>query len=402
MTGESSKPAGAWPDAQTVHEALERLYQNVELAGSALATHLPALARIPDLVPRAQATRNLLLNAIEALRPLHPAPPHVLAARSYEVLSLRYVSGLAIEEVAERLAIGERQVYRDLRRAEEELAALLRSQSAAAVPEPASLQEELALVEPTPQWVDLADLLAHAVDTVRPLLGQRQIDLVYSGPQQGVMALVRPGILRQVLVQTLSALAQSLSQETLYLNLHVEDPEADRLIRVLLPRPSPLARLDLLQAAMAMGQSIGVDCSLVHDAAGVRAVTLALRAAQPRPVLIVEDNPGACELYTRYLQDTEWQAIAVRDPRLVEETAVALQPAVIVLDLLMPEIDGWSLLQRLRLDPRTAQIPVIVCSVINDAELAAALGAIASFKKPISRLDLLTALAQATRPRSEA
>ncbi len=400
MAGERSKLADAWPDAQAVHEALERLYQNVELAGSALATRLPKLARIPDLVPRAQATRNLLLNAIEALRPLRPAPPHVLAARSYEVLSLRYVSGLAIEEVAERLAIGERQVYRDLRRAEEELAALLRSQAASAAPEPPSLQEELALVEPTPQWVDLADLIAHAVDTVRPLLVQRQIDLAYSGPQQGIMAMVRPAILRQVLVQTLSALAQSLSQETLQLNLHVSDAEAARLIQVLLPRPAPLARLDLLQAAMAMGQSIGVDCSLVHDASGVRAVTLALRAAATRPVLIVEDNPGACELYARYLQDTEWQAVAVHDPRLAEETAVAWRPAAIILDLLMPEIDGWSVLQRLRLDPRTAQIPVIVCSVINDAELAAALGAVASFKKPISRLDLLTALAQATRPRS--
>jgi CheY-like chemotaxis protein len=73
-----------------------------------------------------------------------------------------------------------------------------------------------------------------------------------------------------------------------------------------------------------------------------------------------------------------------------------LQPAAIILDVLMPGVDGWSVLQALRSSSELRQIPVIICSVINDPELAAALGAAVSLKKPLSRLELIEALQQVT------
>jgi DNA-directed RNA polymerase specialized sigma24 family protein len=110
--------------AQAVREALEHLYANVELANTPLALSGRFVSPHASVLQRAQALRNLLLDAIEALRPLRSLLPHQVAAgRSYEVLSLRYVSCLTVEEIGERLAVGSRQIYRDLRRAEEELAA---------------------------------------------------------------------------------------------------------------------------------------------------------------------------------------------------------------------------------------------------------------------------------------
>ncbi len=61
---------------------------------------------------------------------------------------------------------------------------------------------------------------------------------------------------------------------------------------------------------------------------------------------------------------------------------------------MMPEMDGWELLQRLNTHPQTADIPVIICSVINDPDLAYSLGASLFLPKPVSRAGVLEALRQ--------
>jgi CheY-like chemotaxis protein len=65
-----------------------------------------------------------------------------------------------------------------------------------------------------------------------------------------------------------------------------------------------------------------------------------------------------------------------------------------VLDVMMPGMDGWEFLQRLRNQPTTASIPVIVCSVINNPGLAYSLNASLFLPKPVSRRDVLDALRQ--------
>ncbi len=80
---------------------------------------------------------------------MRPAPPHVFGAeRSYEVLSLRYVSGHSVEKIAEYLSLSERQIFRDLRRGEESLVQLLKAESVSTrftirADSTAALQEEI-------------------------------------------------------------------------------------------------------------------------------------------------------------------------------------------------------------------------------------------------------------------
>jgi len=76
------------------------------------------------------------------------------------------------------------------------------------------------------------------------------------------------------------------------------------------------------------------------------------------------------------------------------ELAVAKRAQAIILDIMMPETDGWRVLQALKLDERTRQIPVIVCSVVNDPELGLALGAASYLTKPVFRPALLRVLAE--------
>jgi CheY-like chemotaxis protein len=59
---------------------------------------------------------------------------------------------------------------------------------------------------------------------------------------------------------------------------------------------------------------------------------------------------------------------------------------------MIPEMDGWEVLQRLRNHPQTASIPIIICSVLDSPELAYSLGASLFLSKPIGRDDILNAL----------
>jgi CheY-like chemotaxis protein len=68
---------------------------------------------------------------------------------------------------------------------------------------------------------------------------------------------------------------------------------------------------------------------------------------------------------------------------------------LILLDVMMPGLDGWQVLQTLRTEPRTMRIPIIVCSVFDDPELANSLGADLLLPKPTSQESLLAALRQA-------
>jgi CheY-like chemotaxis protein len=76
------------------------------------------------------------------------------------------------------------------------------------------------------------------------------------------------------------------------------------------------------------------------------------------------------------------------------ELAEQLVPDAIILDVMMPDMDGWELLQRLRSLPSTSAIPVIICSVFSDPELAFSLGASAVLSKPVKQADILETLRQ--------
>ena len=71
-----------------------------------------------------------------------------------------------------------------------------------------------------------------------------------------------------------------------------------------------------------------------------------------------------------------------------------MQPAVILLDVMMHNVDGWQLLSELRHEPATSSIPVIVCTILPVEGMALSLGANAFLQKPVTQQQLLKALDQ--------
>ncbi len=109
-------------------------------------------------------------------------------------------------------------------------------------------------------------------------------------------------------------------------------------------------------------------------------------------VLVIEDDAGAAELLTRQLQAGGFRTEVLRTGAAAVTRAKALRPAAITLDILLPELDGWEVMSRLKADPETSGIPVVVVSVIDNPDLGIALGALDYFVKPVDGRQLVNRL----------
>lgn len=111
-------------------------------------------------------------------------------------------------------------------------------------------------------------------------------------------------------------------------------------------------------------------------------------------VLVIEDDPSAVRLLRTYLEaDGYGVRVAADGPSGLAE-ARAHQPAAILLDILLPGMDGWEVLRELKADPALRDVPVIVVTVVDERGLGLALGATDYFLKPVDRTALLARLAR--------
>ena len=109
-------------------------------------------------------------------------------------------------------------------------------------------------------------------------------------------------------------------------------------------------------------------------------------------MLAVDDNPDTLHLFSRYAANTRYNVIGVRQPVQVVALAEKVAPQIVVLDVMLPEVDGWQLLGQLHAHPALDRVPIIVCTILPQERLAHALGASAFLRKPVGREEFLAAL----------
>jgi signal transduction histidine kinase/ActR/RegA family two-component response regulator len=112
-------------------------------------------------------------------------------------------------------------------------------------------------------------------------------------------------------------------------------------------------------------------------------------------ILLVEDDRASLDLMIAYLAGSPALVLTAHDGIEALEMVRRSPPDAMVLDLQLPRMDGWQVLEELKGDPATAQVPVIVASIVDDRPRGLSLGAAAYLTKPIGRADLLDALAGA-------
>jgi PAS domain S-box-containing protein len=118
----------------------------------------------------------------------------------------------------------------------------------------------------------------------------------------------------------------------------------------------------------------------------------ASRAVGPQRILVIEDDRATAQLIHSQLSSAGYQVTLCEEPEKAVAIAAQLQPNAITLDIVMKPKNGWEILIQLKRDPRTAQIPLIVVSIVDQPSMGTLLGADEYLVKPVDTMTLLGAI----------
>jgi CheY-like chemotaxis protein len=404
---------------EQVHDAFAHLHEMPYLRAHAL---VKLLAPTGGTLSAAHL-RGLLLGAVEQLRPPPDAPPQSIAWRRYRYLHLRYVEGASHETIARALFISTRQARRDHIEGLEAVASILwegsrpswivapaEAAAPASISGPggqAALDAELLKTELDEDSLrsDFAEVISGVVEIAGKLAGVHGGRIDLSVPTDLPPAAVDRTILRQILLNLLSYAIQIAPGSRLSLVVS-DDGDAivleactEELAVQVEQRDGPAATADEPQASLATSQRLaelhGVRVGVERGGASPLTLRVAVPEVRARTVLVIDDNPDVAKLFERYLRGTGFRLVHARIWQRALQLAKEAQPDVITLDVMMPSLDGWDILQRLRELPNARGIPIVVCSVLPERSLALAMGASGFLAKPFTRRSLLAALGEA-------
>ncbi|MCL4858495.1 MAG: response regulator [Caldilineaceae bacterium] len=405
------------PDHRVAFDrALRTVLNQLYSPGALRASSLIQQFGLADERNPAMSLQRAILAAIESLRPRAEAPYGSRAWRLYQILRRRYTEQAPQNQVALDLGLSTRQLQREEQAARSELAAHLwaiyrlddrpalvatnREEAAGPTAMPTRGQELAYLQASTPAIAtEPGDLVAELVETVAPLATSAHVAISYEVAAPTSPIALQVPLVRQALLDILAAAIHRCWGGAIHLhitamhNLQIEIAGRCAGERSRPPTGGPSEQLEM--AAQLISLCNGV-LEIGADGASMASlyVTVSIPAADQATVLVIDDNTDTQHLLRRYLAGTRYRFAGAANAHEGLTLAHALAPHAIVLDVMMPAEDGWSLLGRLREDPQTHATPVIVCTILPQEALARALGAAEFLRKPVSREALLAALGQ--------
>ena len=156
-----------------------------------------------------------------------------------------------------------------------------------------------------------------------------------------------------------------------------------------------------VDSAPGRGARFALSIPVRHDQAALVS-EMVERSRDKRPgatsILVVEDDPNTLFLYEKYLVMAGFHVMPARSIDRATEMMAEQRPAAIVLDVMLEGDSSWGFLARLKSDPTTRDIPVLVVTVTNREDKARALGADEFWLKPVDQDRLLNKLKDIARP----
>ncbi len=372
---------------EELKNALAHLNDVALLADSPLVT----LIGDAELPSRGINLRSLLLDLMERMKPSSQMPETSPEWRQYHIMHDRYVLRRPLWEIEHKLTIGERQVRREHSRGLAILAEMLQARFALAEgqsSEPATTpREAIQRLTPVERVFSLAQLVEEVMSFLVVAGKAHENPVRLDIRPDDLTVCTDPGILRQLLTNLLLSLGPESA-------LSLDAAVLDHTVRVTLTLSAPVdVNSEGLVLCQLLAHSLGAEIVLNLPVGTQVRFDLPL-GTRLRRVLVIDDELAAVELFQSYVIGLDYQVIGETNPEEAITRALESPPDVIVIDVMMPGMDGWELLQRLHHTPPLRDVPVIVCSVLSEADLAAALGASAFLKKPILRSQLVAALGE--------
>jgi CheY-like chemotaxis protein/predicted DNA-binding protein (UPF0251 family) len=362
--------------------------------------------------------RGTLLRTIESLAPTEDTPAAAYPPQLYELLRCRFVLKFTQARTAEELNVSRRTVNRMQRRAVHLLAGVLWERKHAQTPPredrhssddafpgeqaedwQGQMQRELASLEnKAPGTVaDVGEAIQSVLDFIAQL-PSLEIRLRIASIQPDLVAAMHPVVLHQVLISIIKRLAAHTLAGALTIYARLEDGDA----RITLTGPvDPDHPIDEagFTAEIPVPAGVSIETHLEQDHAFVWVTVPSVGKVS---VLVVDDNEDMIRFYRDATIGTRYHMTSRMKGEGLLDLVTSNPPDIIVLDVMLPDIDGWRLLMRLHEDRQTRSIPVIICTVVRERELAMSLGAIQFLSKPIRPRAFIRALDQASRQAASA
>ena len=411
------------PSEKFIHElrnALNHLYDPDFLRSSPLVGMLGLGGRYDTPL----ALQNLLTRAIDQLKPGARTPNKLHAQAIYDLLLYRYVQQFNQDEIANQLGISVRHLRRQQNQAIYELAASLWAEyhnTETALPAPDSFKvvrqpvspvsadqftEELFWLKQPPGQTatDLALALEAAHLLIQPFAEQNNAHLIFPSQPAGLLQ-VHPVAFQQILLGLLTFIIQHTCQKNApaqEIHIEMDAPvltgsqgwQTLLISAALNPGVQPQEDSSSLETVRKMIELSQGTYRLEQSPTRLFA-RAAFRSVEPITVLVIDDNLELITMMKRFTVETRYRILGLNDPAAAIEQALRIMPDQIVLDIMMPQVDGLQVLSRIKHHPTLSHIPVIVCSVLPQKDLASVLGAAGFIQKPIQREVFLTALDKA-------
>jgi len=372
---------------------------------AALETHpLAIVLEIPEnyQASRGHYIQQLVLDEIENFRPEGDEPSvEAIEWRPYSILHQRYAMGMSSQELADYLAISKRQMRRDHSKALQALTGRLwdrvfRSQFTKSEDgETNEANEGSQTFEIHPELLSLPDVLQGVIRILHRHLESEGVELHETLVDSIVFA--DRIILRQILISLFNYAMNLQCDNHLFVQTGLQDDLAFVELQVDVDQQWSFwaGDDDMLDSAKFWARRLNAILDEHHppeNESGTMRLVFSLPAADQTTVLVVDDQQPTLRMYQRYLSRSNFKVVGVNDPTQVFPLIEQLSPDLILLDVMMPQVDGWEILQGLKLDDEFRDIPVIVCSAWESTDLAKSLGAAEFLKKPITQERLLTAI----------
>lgn len=361
-----------------------------------------------------ESLQAIIVQAIKRIEPGPNTPPSARIRRFYELLSHRFIQGLTQEETAEVLNLSLRHIRREQQHAVAILArrlweqqygeALSSGEETPLDPELLSAevestawrsqvrQELISLQKSAPGMVtEIEAAVASAARLTEALFPENTINLKIELAQPKLAVTIHPSVLNQILMTAIEKLTQQMSVGQISLWAGREGNEVKIVIKGQPVTAQKALYSDLIQEIL----NIVGGSSRVYAENKLVCFELRLPSAHKITVLVVDDNADLVHFYRRYILGTRYEIVHAAEGRQVFELIENFPPDLIVLDIMLPDSNGWELLTQLRQHPATQTVPVIVCSVVRREKLALALGATMYVPKPVGYQQFVQALDQA-------
>lgn len=391
--------------------ALRHLYEPSVLQGSPL---IGWLGLSTCLNPTSEL-RRVLAKEIRDMAPQADTPPGCELWRVYEILLYRYVQHNSEVQVADQLGISTRHLRREEHKAVEALAARLQRRICREEPtpgsepqtragvrqadqEPATVDDEIAWLKRSEmqKLVNPTEALHSVLQLVRPLIERYNVKFdIISADEQLPLCVVRPAAFKQVLLSLLTVAIRVTERKLVRVSLQGGNVHVEFCIQSIGQRPGACSASENaanIGIARRLAESCGAQV-ITDDSVEDLVAIVTFPSIEQVSVLVIDDNLDTLRLLQRYATGTPYRVYGAQDLSGGLALVKEIQPRIIVLDVMMPDMDGWEILGQLRQHPLTCHIPIVVCTILPQQELALSLGATGFVGKPISRQDFLGALA---------